>query len=263
MLKKLVYIGAFAMVLAGCLKTETPDAQYEYQKRLDDEMMEDYLRSHRMMADSFAIERIAYDGEGNFWSSMFEGVDAHGNISEDTEYSDLVGHLFRDSTVINEFLNGDTLSAQTGIFVYILEEGGRVDPDSGELLGGKQPTDTSTVRLLYEGSLLNGDIFDTTYGRTDKGELFYTSRNFNLRGGLIEGWKFGIPYFKTGVKDTFTVPDAEGNDSTFVKWNDTGKGVLFIPSRMAYGETPNGAIAPNSNLVFTIDLWDKAESTND
>jgi FKBP-type peptidyl-prolyl cis-trans isomerase FkpA len=84
---------------------------------------------------------------------------------------------------------------------------------------GANPTTNNIVTVNYVGKLLNGTQFDAHAGfRT-----YLTS--------VINGWTFGIPHVKAG-----------------------GRILLIIPSALAYGNSGQGSIPPNSVLVFTIDL---------
>ena len=83
---------------------------------------------------------------------------------------------------------------------------------------GKRPSDTSRVTVEYIGKLLNGKVFDEGL------------ETFPLNG-LIEGWQEGLKLFKQG-----------------------GRGKLFIPSTLGYGDRETGPIPPNSVLIFEVDL---------
>jgi FKBP-type peptidyl-prolyl cis-trans isomerase FkpA len=92
---------------------------------------------------------------------------------------------------------------------------------------GKQPVNGSTVRVNYTGKLLNGQQFDSSLSPGREPFEFVIGQ-----GSVIRGWDEGIPYFKEG-----------------------GKGKLFIPSTLGYGEQGMGSqIPPNSILVFDIEL---------
>lgn len=83
---------------------------------------------------------------------------------------------------------------------------------------------TPTIRVYYTGWFANGSKFDGNVGSA--------SPAIFLLNQLIEGWKVGLQGMKVG-----------------------GKRRLVIPSRLAYGPTgQQGAIPPNSNLVFDIEL---------
>lgn len=93
--------------------------------------------------------------------------------------------------------------------------------ESGE---GKTPSATDTVKTHYEGTLLNGDIFDSSYKR---GEPISFPVN-----GVIQGWQEALQLMKEGDV-----------------WE------LSIPSELAYG--PMGSppvIGPHAALKFKIQL---------
>ena len=89
---------------------------------------------------------------------------------------------------------------------------------------GKSPTATDKVKVHYEGTLLNGEIFDSSIKR---GEPISFSLN-----GVIKGWTEGVQLMNTGSKFTF-----------------------FIPGDLAYGlQGYPPAIPPGATLVFDIEL---------
>lgn len=84
-----------------------------------------------------------------------------------------------------------------------------------------KPNINSMVTVRYTGKLLDGTVFDNGGGQ---------AVSFPL-ANVIEGWQEGIPLFGAG-----------------------GSGTLFIPSGLAYGTTGSRSIAPNTVLIFDIDL---------
>jgi FKBP-type peptidyl-prolyl cis-trans isomerase FkpA len=91
---------------------------------------------------------------------------------------------------------------------------------------GLKPGATDTVRVHYEGALINGTVFDSSYNRGEPVE-------FPLNG-VIPGWTEGLQLMGVGSKYR-----------------------LFIPSDLGYG--PQGAgpqIPPYSTLVFLFVLLD-------
>lgn len=89
---------------------------------------------------------------------------------------------------------------------------------------GERPTATSRVRVNYEGKLLNGEIFDSSYQR---GEPI----DFGLNQ-VIKGWTEGVSLMPVGSKYRF-----------------------WIPSELAYGENgAGGQIGPNATLTFDVEL---------
>jgi FKBP-type peptidyl-prolyl cis-trans isomerase FklB len=90
--------------------------------------------------------------------------------------------------------------------------------------GGKQPTDTSVVKVHYRGTLLNGTEFDSSYKRGQPAEFPVN--------GVIKGWQEAIKMMKTGDK-----------------W------MVVIPADIAYGaQGAPPSIPPNATLQFEIEL---------
>lgn len=92
---------------------------------------------------------------------------------------------------------------------------------------GQRPMPASRVRVHYEGTLLDGTVFDSSYERNEPTE-------FGL-GQVIPGWTEGVALMPVGAKYRF-----------------------WIPSELGYGAsgTPGGPIGPNATLVFDVELLD-------
>ncbi len=91
---------------------------------------------------------------------------------------------------------------------------------------GPHPGLTDTVVVDYEGSLLNKQVFDSSYKR-------HTPATFAVNS-VIPGWTEALQKMQRGAK-----------------WK------LFIPANLAYGVRGAGAsIPPNSTLIFTVELKD-------
>jgi len=89
---------------------------------------------------------------------------------------------------------------------------------------GKQPKSEDTVVAHYQGALINGTVFDSSYQRNEPATFPVT--------GVIKGWQEALPLMKEGTK-----------------WQ------VFIPADLAYGPRGAGsAIGPNEVLVFDIEL---------
>ena len=119
---------------------------------------------------------------------------------------------------IEEYLADNNLQAEStadGLY-YIIDIPGT----------DEKPTLDNTITIHYRGTLTDGTQFDSSYDRGKPSE-------FDLGGGLIKGWKLGIPLFGKG-----------------------GKGKLIIPPSLGYGSVQNGSIPANSILIFDIELID-------
>ena len=89
---------------------------------------------------------------------------------------------------------------------------------------GPKPTADQTVKVNYEGSLINGTVFDSSYKRGEPIEFPVT--------GVIKGWVEALQLMPVG--------------STWM---------LYIPSDLAYGPYgAGGLIGPNETLIFKVEL---------
>ncbi|WP_066218236.1 FKBP-type peptidyl-prolyl cis-trans isomerase [Formosa haliotis] len=86
---------------------------------------------------------------------------------------------------------------------------------------GENPTVNSNVTVAYTGYLTDGKVFDQS---SDAGATF------DLKN-LIKGWQIGLPLFKEG-----------------------GKGILIIPSSLAYGKYGSNDIPSGAVVLFDISL---------
>ena len=89
---------------------------------------------------------------------------------------------------------------------------------------GQKPKATDKVRVHYEGTLIDGTVFDSSYKRGE-------SITFGLNQ-VIKGWTEGLQLMSIGSKDK-----------------------LYLPYHLAYGERGAGAnIPPYAALIFTVEL---------
>lgn len=101
----------------------------------------------------------------------------------------------------------------SGLQYQVLKEG-----------NGKKPSATDQVVCHYEGTLIDGTVFDSSYKRKEPA-------TFGLNQ-VIAGWTEGVQLMQEGAKYRF-----------------------FIPYDLAYGERGAGAqIPPFAALVFDVEL---------
>ena len=101
----------------------------------------------------------------------------------------------------------------SGLQYQVLKEG-----------NGKKPSATDQVVCHYEGTLIDGTVFDSSYQRNQPA-------TFGLNQ-VISGWTGGVQLMQEGAKYRF-----------------------FIPYKLAYGERGAGAqIPPFATLVFDVEL---------
>ncbi|MBQ3958696.1 MAG: FKBP-type peptidyl-prolyl cis-trans isomerase [Bacteroidaceae bacterium] len=101
---------------------------------------------------------------------------------------------------------------ENGVYYEVLTEG------KGEI-----PSDTSRVKVHYEGKLINDSVFDSSYKR----EAPTTFR----ANQVIPGWTNALTHMPVGSK-----------------WK------VYIPQEQAYADREAGLIKPFSCLIFTIEL---------
>lgn len=101
------------------------------------------------------------------------------------------------------------------------------------------PTRFDSVFVKYRGFTLDSVKFDESTS-------FNVSRAWSDLNSVIQGWKYGLPNFKSG--NNVTEP---GEPITF---EGNGKGILFFPSGLAYGNAGSSVIPSNSPLLFHIEL---------
>ncbi|TVR41867.1 MAG: peptidylprolyl isomerase [Bacteroidia bacterium] len=119
----------------------------------------------------------------------------------------------RDREKILEYLEENDLDyyeLESGVFIVIEEEG-----------TGSNPNENSTVRMSYQGYLLNGEMFDSA-----------TNVNIFLPN-TVRGFRKGVVEFKRG-----------------------GNGIILIPSALGYGTTGTGTVPRNSVLIFHVEIID-------
>ena len=108
------------------------------------------------------------------------------------------------------------------------------------------PTIGDNVVLRYEGSLLDGTLFDASSNQPI---------TFNL-SGVVQGFGNGVEYFKSGT-------DLIDNGDGTVSYSDYGIGAIFIPSGLAYFNRGSGSSIPAyAPLIFKVDIFTFEEDTD-
>jgi cyclophilin family peptidyl-prolyl cis-trans isomerase len=109
---------------------------------------------------------------------------------------------------------------------------------------GVKPADGTTFYFHYAGYFEDGTLFDSSYEEVNK-----TYGKFDAQRAAQNGYQ---PFpFEAGKKDGMIPGFIEGLEN--MKFGD--KAVIFIPSKLAYGERGAGSvIPPNTNLVFELEM---------
>lgn len=90
---------------------------------------------------------------------------------------------------------------------------------------GEVPTPTQKVKVNYEGRLIDGTVFDSSYKRNQPSTFGVNQ--------VIKGWTEALCMMPVGSK-----------------WE------VYIPYSLAYGDRDSGQIKPYSALIFTVELLD-------
>jgi FKBP-type peptidyl-prolyl cis-trans isomerase len=91
------------------------------------------------------------------------------------------------------------------------------------LASDRKPKVSDMITVRYEGRLIDGTVFDSSYARGEPA-------TFPL-GRLVKGWQLAIP--QMGVGETIEIA---------------------IPADLAYGPVGRGPIPGNATLVFKVEL---------
>jgi FKBP-type peptidyl-prolyl cis-trans isomerase FklB len=90
---------------------------------------------------------------------------------------------------------------------------------------GLRPKPADEVKVNYEGKLLDGEVFDSSYARG--APVAMTVRD------LVPGWVEALQLMRPGDE-----------------W------LLYVPAKLGYGQRAAGPIPPGSVLVFRLELID-------
>ena len=167
-------------------------------------------------------------------------------IEDDNKLIDyLKSHYLNDDDALDTITNGESslmddarLKIQNltyndvayKLYYLVKNEGSTISPSA-----------VDSIYATYTGMLLDSTVFDskTTFS-------WNIGTSAAVLSGLIPGWQYGFTNFKGGTL-------VQNDDESF-DFEDYGKGILFIPSGLAYGNSASGIIEKNSPLIFEIEL---------
>ena len=143
------------------------------------------------------------------------------------EAQQVLGKFFRE---LEQKIAGEAKAAGEAFLAENAKREGVKVTESGlqyevlEATIGQKPKATDKVRVHYEGTLIDGTVFDSSYKRGE-------SITFGLNQ-VIAGWTEGLQLMSIGSKYK-----------------------LYLPYQLAYGERGAGAnIPPYAALIFTVEL---------
>ncbi len=131
---------------------------------------------------------------------------------------DPVEQLATDKALIKNYLTTNNLTAEeSSSGLHYIIE----EKGSGDFIGVN-----STVNVLIKGYLLDGTSFTP--------DESCSPSTINVGDDLIAGFKEGLQLFNVG-----------------------GKGTLFLPSELGFGQIGSGPIQPNTVIAFDIEIVDQ------
>ncbi|MBO6621028.1 MAG: FKBP-type peptidyl-prolyl cis-trans isomerase [Balneola sp.] len=177
--------------------------------------------------DFFAREGATDFSYDAYISGFINGIEQSEALDQATRNSLINDFRIQLTTALKEKnkAEGDAFLAENKTKEGVMETESGLQYKVIEAGTGASPTAESTVEVHYEGTLIDGTKFDSSY---DRGETIEFPLN-----GVIRGWTEGLQLMKEGATYMF-----------------------YIPSNLAYGENPRpgGPIKPNSTLIFKVEL---------
>ena len=145
--------------------------------------------------------------------------------------------LFDDSKLITKEVVENEINYK---LYYYIKKIGEPNVDKGF------PTVMDSIYAKYTGQVI--------VKNDSLGPNFEKNKGWFSLNQVIRGWTHSFVHFKGGNNITANGP---------ITFDKGGKGIIFIPSGLAYKNGGSLSIGGNSNLMFTIELWDFVKDTDD
>ena len=220
-LKKILTNTAFLILLIlSCTNEEEVELPRDVSEQsiADDQLLEDFLSTHYYNYEAF-------DNSDRYPEIIFDTLSG-ANASKTPLISQVEKKIIRVKTSDGSFVNHN-------LYYLIAREG-----------IGKSPASVDSTFQSYEGSLLNGNVFDSNQN----------SIWFDLTQ-VVRGFREGMPNFKAGTYDV--------NEDNSITFKDYGQGAVFMPSWLGYFSRAAGAIPSYSPLIFKINLYTVKQTDHD
>jgi FKBP-type peptidyl-prolyl cis-trans isomerase len=164
-----------------------------------------------------------YDSFTQGFKEYYEGLNTQFSYEEALSQVQTVSMALYEEQANQERQKGITFLAENAKKAEVLTTASGLQYEVITEGSGARPAASDTVRVNYEGTLIDGTVFDSSYAYGEPVE-FPLNR-------VIPGWTEGIQLMSEG--------------STYR---------LYIPSELAYGEQGASVIPPNSALIFKVEL---------
>ena len=225
--------------LFSCTKDEstpvTPPREYAAQYTDDIGLIENYLKTHY-------LTQVTVDGQPDvIFTKIPEGSTDKVSIWDNTAIP-LQNKIINSDNRTSHYVNGVVNDTQAYKMYYLI-----VNPG-----GGVKPTTIDSTYTSYKGWTLDDTEFDSSIT-----PFWSTFPSLSMNEvSLISGYRQFLPELKTS---TGVSTDATGT----VSFQNSGVGVVFIPSGLGYYNLTRTLIPAYSPLVFRIQLHTLRERDHD
>ena len=225
-------VGLFAVsVLFACQPTETEAAAEDDNKvALDSDVdkasyLIGYDQAKQLESQTSGVVDMKLFAQG-----LLDAAEGRASLVSDSERAQVFGALQAAVNAEQNSASQATIDEGTAYRETYAQKDGVTKTESGLLYevlvegDGPKPTASDTVTTHYHGTLISGEVFDSS---VDRGQ----PASFPV-GGVIRGWTEALQSMCVGSK-----------------WR------LVIPPELAYGERgAGGLIGPHTTLVFEVEL---------
>jgi len=219
-----------ALLMASCKNNETKVELKSYNDSLSYAIGKDIGKSfERSELDSLNIDYIAKGIKDHFakdtsilteksLQAFLMSFSMKKRAEAETKRKAENQEKYKDNLEIGQKFLADNatkdgiVTTESGLQYKIIKEG-----------NGATPTASDKVRVNYEGTLIDGTKFDSSYDRKEPAEFLVTQ--------VIKGWTEALQMMKEGSE-----------------WE------LYVPYELAYGDRDAGNIKPFSTLIFKVEL---------
>lgn len=201
--------------LSYSLGLDVADKVNSSVKEIDSDI---FVQGYRTGLDSSKTSLIDQEKASAIIRSYFENKGKEDEAKREEEAYQSAKMKFQKNKAAGELFLSENISkkgvqtTESGLQYLVLKEG-----------KGEKPVASSTVKVHYHGTLVDGTVFDSSVDRKEPA-------TFGV-GQVIQGWIEGLQLMPVGSKYKF-----------------------FIPHDLGYGYREQGQIKPFSTLIFEVEL---------
>jgi FKBP-type peptidyl-prolyl cis-trans isomerase FkpA len=217
------------IILSSCKKDDAPIGEVVPPRLLSEVVIEDdaeiieFLKTHFYNKDEFETPPEGFDFRIRFDTIAGDNSGKQSLFASSNLITDVI------SVTSSDFGRDDGEVIDVKLYTLVVRQG---------VEAGK-PTIGDFSILRYEGSLIDGTLFDASSNQPVR---------FNL-SSVVRGFGNGMKNLQTGMGP---VENADGT----VSYEGYGVGAIFIPSALGYfNNSPNTLIPAYSPIIFKVDAF--------